>query len=77
MSQQEAFATKLPSDLKKTLDEVCKKLGLRKNFVIETALREKLEDLLDSYDLKEAIQEATGFHSWKTIKQQMKKKGSS
>ncbi len=73
MSRQEAFATKLPSDLKKTLDEVCETLGLRKNFIIETALREKLEDLLDSHDLKESIQEASGFHAWKEVKKISKK----
>jgi len=73
MAHQEAFATKIPADLKETLDEVCEKLGLRKNFVIETALREKLEELLDAHDLREAMQEATGFHSWDSIKKLQKK----
>jgi predicted DNA-binding protein len=68
MARVEAFATKLPVDLKETLDQVCEKLGLRKNFVVESALREKLEDLLDTYDLEEAIGEATGFHSWENVK---------
>lgn len=70
---QEAFATKLPSDLKKTLDQVCEKFGLRKNFVVESALREKLEDLLDTYDLQDAIKGASGFCSWEQVKQEMKK----
>lgn len=72
MAREEAFATKLPVDLKKNLDKVCKQLGLRKNFVIESALREKLEDLLDASDLNEAIHEATGFHSWESIKKDLK-----
>lgn len=72
MARAEAFATKLPVSLKKTLDKVCKQLGLRKNFVIETALREKLEDLLDQYDLTEAVREATGFHDWQSIKKDLK-----
>lgn len=72
---QEAFATKLPADLKNSLDKVCEKLGLRKNFVIEAALREKLEDLMDTYDLQEAIKEASGFHAWGNVKKEMKKKG--
>ncbi len=42
-------------------------LGLRKNFVIEAALREKLEDLMDAGDLREAIKEATGFQTWDTV----------
>jgi len=75
MSSMQVFATKLPSDLKKTLDQVCHNLGLRKNFVVETALREKLEDLLDTYDLGEAEKEATGFHNWSEVKKELKKKG--
>ena len=66
--KSEPFATKLPSDLTAQLDVVCKKLGLRKNFVLETALREKIEDLLDAEDLREAIRAATGFHPWEEVK---------
>ena len=67
-----AFATKLPTDLKKALDEVCERFGLRKNFIIEQALREKIEDILDTYDLEEAISEATGFNRWKSMKKELK-----
>ena len=74
MSSQEPFATKLPSDLKRTLDRVCEKMGLRKNFVIESALKEKLEDLMDAQDLQDAVKEATGFHTWKTLRKQIKRK---
>lgn len=70
----ESFATKIPSDLKKSLDKVCEKLGLRKNHIVETALREKIEDLLDAHDLQTAIREATGFHSWKDIKKSLGKR---
>ena len=75
MSSTQVFATKLPVDLKKLLDDVSEKLGLRKNFIIETALREKLEDLLDTYDLEEAEKEVTGFHDWNQIKKELKQKG--
>jgi predicted DNA-binding protein len=75
MSKESAFATRLPLDLKEALDRVCEQLGLRKNFVVESALREKLEDLLDQHDLQEATKEATGFHSWESVKREMKKKG--
>lgn len=74
MSQSLTFATKLPVDLKEALDKVCEQLGMRKNFVIEMALREKLEELIDAHDLQEAIKGATGFHSWKAIKKQLKLK---
>ena len=72
--KNEALATKLSPELKKTLDDVCNRLGLRKNFVIKTALREKLEDLMDAEDLREAISESTGFHSWESIKKDSSKK---
>ena len=62
------LATKLPADLTEQLDSVCKRLGLRKNYVIETALRDKIEDLLDAADLGTAIKEATGFHAWEEVK---------
>lgn len=71
MSRQSPLATKIPEELKLTLDEVCKKFGLRKNYVVETALREKIEDILDAHDLEESIKEASGFHSWETVKQEI------
>lgn len=71
MERSETFATKIPKDLKKQLDEVCEKLGMKKNFIVEEALRDKLEDLLDAYDLREAIGESTGFHSWESIKKEL------
>ena len=48
-----ALATKLPSDVADALDAVCKQTGLRKNFILAAALREKIEDLQDAYDLRE------------------------
>jgi len=66
----EALATKLPADLTRALDEVCAKLGLRKNHVIEGALRDKIEDLLDGEDLKMGVREATGFHEWEGVKKE-------
>lgn len=72
MIKTEVFATKLPSDVKKRLDEVCELLGVRKNFVVEEAIREKIEDMLDAYDLRQALKEATGFHSWESVKRGLK-----
>lgn len=72
MIRNEVFATKLPRDLKEQIDKVCALLGLRKNFLVEEAIREKVEDLLDAYDLRQALKEATGFHSWESIKKEIK-----
>lgn len=69
----QTLAAKLPSDLTAALDAVCKRLGLRKNFVLETALREKIEDLLDAEDLRKAICEATGSHRWEEVKAMARK----
>jgi len=66
MSRTEAFATKISPEVKQALDYVCRKLGLRKNFVVEAALREKIEDLLDTDDLRAAIGEGGTFRPWKT-----------
>lgn len=66
------FATKLPADLKAQLTAVSERLGLKKNFIVEEALREKLEDLMDAHDLREAIAEATGFHAWSDLKKKLK-----
>lgn len=66
--KNEVFATKLPAELKKQLDAVCVLLGVKKSYLVEEAIREKLEDLLDSYDLRQAVKEATGFHSWDSLK---------
>ena len=68
-----SIATKLPAGLVGKLDEICEKFGLRKNFVIEQALKEKIEDLLDTFDLKQAISEPEGFESWESVKKQMKR----
>jgi predicted DNA-binding protein len=75
MARNEAFATKIPGELKRALDEVCRKHGLRKSFVVESALREKIEDLLDSYDLKEAIEQGVSFRPWSDVKKESQKKG--
>ncbi len=72
MNRTEVFATKLPKGLKQQIDEVCTLLGMRKNFLVEEAIREKLEDLLDAYDLRQAMKEATGFHAWDSIKKELK-----
>lgn len=66
----ESFATKIPGRLKKKLDEVCGSMGLKKGYVVESALREKLEDLIDAHDLNKAIKEAAGFHDWASVKKQ-------
>ena len=75
MAKTEAFATKLPAGLKKTLDDVCRRFGLKKNFVVEQALREKLEDLMDAWDLDQAIKTTTGYRDWEEVKRDLKRRG--
>ena len=68
MKKNEVFATKIPGELKRQISLVCESLGLKKNFVVEEAIREKLEDLMDAHDLREALKEATGFQAWDAVK---------
>lgn len=75
MAKTEAFSTKLPAGLKKTLDEVCRRFGLKKNFVVEQALREKLEDLLDTWDLEHAIRTETRFRPLEDVERDLKRRG--
>jgi len=69
----QTISTKLPVDLTRALDAVCKRLGLRKNYILESALREKIEDLLDTENLRKAIREASGFHPWEKVKREVHK----
>jgi len=65
-----SFATRLPTPLLRALDDACRLHGLRKTFVVETALREKLEDLADADELRSARRTATGFHAWDIVKRE-------
>jgi hypothetical protein len=58
------LAVSLPADLLDALDAVCKRLRLRKSFVGEAALKEKIEDFIDAGDLRKAVQHARDFHAW-------------
>lgn len=62
------LSTRIPSDLADQVDELCGRLGLKKSFVVEQALREKIEDLLDAEDLRGDIRNATGFYAWEKVK---------
>ncbi|MBI4860593.1 MAG: ribbon-helix-helix protein, CopG family [Candidatus Riflebacteria bacterium] len=68
------FATKLPEDLTAILDDLCKRLGLKKNALVEAALREKIEELLDAHDLRQAIEQETRFHSWSSVRTELLRK---
>jgi len=64
----------LPPPLIEALDAVCKRLRLRRRSVVEAAIRAKIEDLLDTEDLCEAIQQATGFHAWAQVRGEVGKR---
>jgi predicted DNA-binding protein len=71
MSKVEVFSAKISPELKKLLDKVCRMAGVKKQFIVEEALREKIEDLLDAYDLRAAMNQAGEFYSWESIKQEL------
>ncbi len=72
MAATAALTAQIPTDLKQVLDDVCKRYGLRASVVVEQALREKLEDLVDSHDLEEAQRTAVGFRSWADVERELK-----
>ena len=65
------LAVRLPVPLIEALEAVCKQLRLQKSFVVETALREKIEDLVDAEELREAVKQATGFLAWEEVKSEI------
>jgi hypothetical protein len=67
MAATAALTTQIPLDLMQMLDEICQRYGLHTNLVVEEALREKLEDLVDSHDLEEAQRNAVSFRSWEDV----------
>jgi predicted DNA-binding protein len=69
------LVTKLPVDLVEILDTICKRLRLQKSLFVEEAIREKIEDLLDAEDLRDAMKEATRFHAWEEVKAEARKEG--
>lgn len=75
MSGSVVFSTKLSPELKAALDEVCRRFGLRKSFIVEEALREKLEDLVDAFDLEEARKTAVSFRSWEEVEKELQRRG--
>ena len=74
MSAQRAFATKLPVELTEALGRFCRRHGLRRNFVVEQALRDKLEDLADMFDLEEARHTATAFVGWEDVTKELQRR---
>jgi len=59
-------------DLKEALDGVCRRYGLLMSLVVEEALREKIEDLVDAHDLEEAQRTAVSFRSWDEVEAELK-----
>ena len=75
MKTTQAFATKLSPQIIRALSRVCGLYGLRKNHVVEEAIREKIEDIVDTFDLDEARKTATSFVPWETVERELKRKG--
>jgi hypothetical protein len=72
MAGTTALTAQIPLGLKEMLDQVCAQYGLHTSRVVEEALREKLEDLVDAHDLEEARQTAVGFRSWENVESELK-----
>lgn len=75
MNPTTVFAVKLPRGILAALHETCRRLGMKKSHLVAEALREKIEDLMDAYDLREAIGDATTFEPWGKAKKTLKHQG--
>ncbi len=47
---------------------------MRKNFVVEQALREKIEDLADAFDLEKARKTAGVFRPWTDVERFLRRR---
>ena len=74
MAANVAFATKLPAEVKRDLDEICRRHGLRKNFVVAQALREKLERLHATFSFDEAQRTAGRFIPLAEVERELKRR---
>ena len=74
MAGNVAFATKLSAEVKRELDELCVRYGLRKNFVVEQALREKLERLRATFAFDEAQRTAGRFIPLAEVERELKRR---
>jgi hypothetical protein len=59
---------KLPSELERQLSEVCRLLGMSERTLVADAVREKLDALLDAYNLRSSLRKAAGHAPWDTLK---------
>jgi len=73
MESQVTFSVKLPPSVKKGVILFCKKSGFKTSAFVSKALEEKLADMMDSYDLTEAIKNADGFMTLDELKKELKK----
>ena len=72
------LATKIDPKVRQALDELCEKQGLKISYMVETAIREKIEELEETEALSDMIVESlaeAGEHSEREYRNLLKKKG--
>jgi antitoxin component of RelBE/YafQ-DinJ toxin-antitoxin module len=52
------LATKIDPKVRKAMDQICDNRGLKISFLVETALREKIEELEEEEALKQMVLES-------------------
>ena len=75
MAKLANLSTRVRMDVKKALDDVCRRRGLKVTAVVEQALREKLEDLDDSLELEDAIRSTEGMIPYRKARRGLKRDG--
>ena len=73
MAKTSQLATKIDDRVKKTMEKVCKKHGLKINRFVEDAILDRLEELEDLEDLKKLRREK--FSPLEDVLEDLKKSG--
>jgi antitoxin component of RelBE/YafQ-DinJ toxin-antitoxin module len=72
------LATKIDPKVRKAMDQVCEDRGLKISFLVETAIREKIEEIEEEEALKQMVVQSlaeSGEHTELEYRKLLRKKG--
>lgn len=75
MARVANLSTRVRSEVKRALEGVCRRRGLKMSAVVEQALLEKLEDLEDAWELDDAIRSAEEMIPYRRARRTLKRDG--
>ena len=75
MPRLATLSTRIRPETKRALQEVCRRRGLKVTSVVDQALREKLEDLMDGAELDDAIRSGEEMIPYRVARRALKRDG--